>query len=105
MDIKLFVSKKGQVALACYGGGFSKLVEKVMLDCADMSIYVKLRDDHNPVMLNCPVDPYLAARIGDHPSCAMGYYVSNKLIGTFMVPFHIMNIRMLQTDTLLAERA
>ena len=104
MDIKIFVSKKGQVALACYEGGFSGVVEKVTLDCSDMCLYVKLKESDKPVMLNCPVDPYLAARIGNHPTCAMGYYVSNTLIGTFLTPFQVTNRALLATDMIIKER-
>lgn len=103
MDIRMFVSKKGQVALACYDGGFSNLVEKVTLDCATMCVYVHLKDTEAPVMLNCPVDPYMAVRIGEGRECAIGYYAGGKLAGSFLAPFDMINRSLLETDALLMD--
>lgn len=103
MDIRMYVSKKGQVALACFDGGFSNIVERVALDCTTLCVYVYLKNAKEPVMLNCPIDPYMAVRIGEGRECAVGYYAGGKLAGSFLTPFEMTNRGLLETDDIMMD--
>ena len=91
MDIKLYVSKEGDVYIACVDGVFKKPIEKVILDRSSQFMSLKLLNVEEPVGLNCPVDPELMTIMENQKNCTFGIHYNGKTYAEFRIPFDQIN--------------
>ncbi len=92
MDIRLFVTQSGNIALACYDGAFAQPLEAVELDYQTTMLSLRLQGVEEPLTLNCPVHYDAIECVKNQDQCTVGFYLQNKLAGAMFVPFHIVNM-------------
>jgi hypothetical protein len=91
MDIRLFVSKNGQIALTCHDGAFASPVASVELDMLTTMLSLRLKDSE-AIELNCPVHEDCINRMLEQEICTVGFYLKDKLAGAMFVPFQVVNM-------------
>ena len=92
MDIRLLVSKNGQIGLACHDGAFTKPIVAVELDALTTMLSLRLKDTEEAVELNCPVHEDCLNLMLDQHICTVGFYLKDRLAGAMFVPFHVVNM-------------
>ena len=92
MDIRLFVTKQGQLALSCHDGAFQQPVESVQLDYMTTMMSIRLRGEDEAIELNCPVHQDVIDLLQGQSICTIGFYLQQKLAGAMFVPFHMTNL-------------
>jgi hypothetical protein len=91
MDIRLFISKTGEIALTCHDGAFATPIAGVELDMLTTMLSVRLKDSEELIELNCPVDYNSIDLMLDQQICTVGFYLQNRLAGAMFVPFQVIN--------------
>ena len=91
MDIRLFVTEGGQIALTCHDSVFSQPVAGVELDMLSTMLSIRLEDREDAIPLNCPVDYNMIEFMKAQEICTVGFYLGEKLAGAMYVPFTIAN--------------
>lgn len=92
MDIRLFVTEKGQIALTCHDGAFREPVEAIELDYTTTMLSIRLRNIEEPISLNCPVYHGALEHMLGQEICTIGFYLQGQLAGAMFVPFDIVNM-------------
>lgn len=86
MNIEIFVSKKGHVALTCHGR-FQKRISQVVLDRGTGRLRIIFKPDLEMITLNCNLSEDLCKMVENQLFCAMGYFNNGKLEATEYVRF------------------